>query len=115
MAAASYSACTLVVKLKLSDFTLLTRRARLPEPAMESATLYRAAKEILPRFPHGARVRLTGLAATDLIPGPPPPTLFPDPEKERNRKVDAIVSSVHARFGDAGLTRAALLRRRERS
>src|SRR6185436_9160378 len=61
------SARTVVVKLKLHDFTLLTRRVTLPAPASDTKTLHDACITLLDRFPlEGARVRLTGVAVQEL-------------------------------------------------
>ena len=57
----------MVVKLKLHDFTLLTRRMTLQAPVSDTRTLHDACLELLERFPlEGARVRLTGVSAQDL-------------------------------------------------
>ena len=112
--AAGYSARTVVLKIKLADFSLHTRRRRLPEPVMDSRALFEAARELLDQGLPPGPVRLTGLAAADLSAGPPPLLLFPDEGRERHRKLDAVVAAVHARFGDGGVTRAALLGRPRR-
>src|SRR4029079_11849948 len=58
---------TVVVKLKYADFSLLSRRSALPEPASDTRTLHDACVKLLDRFPlDGARIRLTGVAAQDL-------------------------------------------------
>jgi DNA polymerase IV len=54
------------LKIKLADFTLLTRRMTLAEPTDDGQALYRAAAELLARETLPRRVRLTGVAAHDL-------------------------------------------------
>ncbi len=56
------------LKLKLSDFTLLTRQITLAEPTDDGQALYRAAAELLAREQLPRRVRLTGVSAQDLSP-----------------------------------------------
>ncbi|MBN1652927.1 MAG: DNA polymerase IV, partial [Deltaproteobacteria bacterium] len=54
-------------------------------------------------------IRLVGVAASDLLEGPPPPTLFPDERTERRRRLQQVTTELHDRFGSKGITRAALL------
>jgi DNA polymerase-4 len=107
------SARTVVVKLKYADFTLLTRRTTLPEPASDTRTLHDACLALLGRFPlalTGARVRLTGVAAHDLGPASGrQPTLFPDREASRRREVEAVLLGAKDRFGGHPITFASLL------
>lgn len=107
-----------VVKIKLHDFTLLTRRKTLELPASDTRTIHEACLELLARFPlDGARVRLTGVTTQDLGPHEEPvqPSLFRedrDVRHERRRRVEDVLSSVRRRFGgeSAGpLTFATLL------
>ena len=51
------------LKLKLSDFSLLTRQTTLAEPTDDGQSLYRAAAELLARLQLRQRVRLTGVSA----------------------------------------------------
>ena len=101
----------IVVKLKYADFTLLTRRTLLPEPASDTQTLHAAAVALLDRFPlDGVRVRLTGVSAFDLGPaGGTQPTLFPDEAAARRRHVESVLLSAKGRFGGQALTFATLL------
>lgn len=100
-----------VVKLKLHDFTLLTRRMVLPAPASDTRTIHAAALVLLDRFPlAGARVRLTGVAAHDLGPAQAAqPSLFRDEQQERRRELEALLLRAKARFGDTPITFATLL------
>jgi len=111
MTAAGLAAGAVMVKLKLADFTLLTRRTTLPAPASDTRTIHDACLVLLDRFPLArARVRLTGVAAQDL--GPVEPTqrgLFRDRVAERRREVEGVLLQARRRFGDAPITFASLL------
>lgn len=101
-----------VVKLKYHDFTLLTRRTTLPEPASDTKTLHDACRELLSRFPlDGARIRLTGVAAHELRPagGEPQPSLFPDVAKRRRAELEHVLLRAKDRFGGTAITRASLM------
>ncbi len=103
------------VKLKYADFTLRSRQMKLPEPVDDTDSIYAAALSLLDRFPSDARgVRLTGVAVGALEQGPPPRTLFPDERRERQSRIEHAVAELEDRFGDRGVTRAALLGRKER-
>lgn len=100
-----------VVKLKYADFTLLTRRTTLDEPASDTRTLHDACLALLDRFPlERARVRLTGVAAADLMPkGSGQPVLFPDRAQAKRRDLEAVLLSSKKRFGGRPITFATLL------
>ncbi|MBS2019730.1 MAG: DNA polymerase IV [Deltaproteobacteria bacterium] len=104
------TARAVMVKLKYADFTLLTRRKTLEEPASDTTTLYEAALELLERFPlRGARVRLTGVAAQELGEGAAQPTLFPDAAAARRRSLEGVLLGAKDRFGGQAITFATLL------
>ncbi len=107
---AGLSGSVVSTKLKYADFTLRTRQKRLAEPVDDTDSIYEAAVSLLDRFPRGVKgVRLTGVAVSDLRPGPPPAVLFPDEKKVRRTKVERAVAELESRFGVGGITRAALL------
>jgi DNA polymerase-4 len=98
------------VKLKYADFTLLTRRTTLGEPASDTTTLHDVCLELLERFPlRGARVRLTGVSAQDIGPGAPQPTLFPDRAAQRRRGLESVLLNAKGRYGGQPITFATLL------
>lgn len=100
----------LTVKVKYADFTLKTRAMKLYEPINDTDAIFTAAKELLDRFELGhKRVRLTGVAATHLVPHDGAPVLFPDPKHARGKKIEAATQALRERFGHKTLTRAALL------
>ena len=107
---AGLTAGAIVVKLKYADFTLLTRRKTLREPASDTTTLHDTSSELLERFPlDGARIRLTGVSAHDIGPGAVQPTLFPDRAAERRRGLESILLDAKGRFGGQPITFATLL------
>jgi DNA polymerase-4 len=99
-----------VVKLKLHDFTLFTRRTTLPTPASDTRTLHDACLSLLDRFSlEGARVRLTGVSAQDLSSGEAAqPSLFPDRAQARRRELEGVLLRAKERFGQP-ITFASLL------
>lgn len=100
-----------VVKLKYADFTLLSRRLTLPDPASDTRTLHDACVKLLDRFPlDGARIRLTGVAAHDLRhAADAQPVLFPDRAAERRRAAESVLLRAKDRYGGQAITFATLL------
>jgi DNA polymerase-4 len=105
-----------VVKLKYADFSLLSRRLTLPDPASDTGTLHDAAVKLLDRFPlDGARIRLTGVAVQDLqSSADAQPVLFPDRAAERRRAAESVLLRAKDRYGGQAITYATLLEEHEK-
>jgi DNA polymerase-4 len=104
--------CAYVITIKLKDanFKLFTRQKRLNEPVMDTDAIFREARRLLDGFPlKGKRIRLVGVAASELLQGQPPPTLFPDERSERRQRLQRVTTELRDRFGSKKVTRAALL------
>ena len=86
------------LKVKLADFTLITRRATLPEPTDDGQTLYHAARELLARVPATQRIRLTGVSAQDLAPASDQLALFAPPPS-RVARLNEALDRIAKRFG----------------
>ena len=69
---------TLVLKLKTSDFRILTRNRRLAQPTQRADVLMAAATPLIAREADGRLFRLIGVSVADLAPGgaADPPDLF---------------------------------------
>ena len=63
----NYVACGVSVRLKTTDFQLLTRQHRLSEPSDVTERLYSVGVELLNQFKHPGPFRLVGMAAYDLV------------------------------------------------
>ena len=110
--AASLSAASVQLKLRLEGFETLTRQAPLPRQAQEAEPLYHAVLRLLDEaLPPDRAVRLIGLTALKLS-GEQQLTLFEaEPGAERlARSLDAV----RARFGPQAILRARLLSGRQR-
>src|SRR5450631_529872 len=100
---ASRKAGVVQLKLKLADFTLLTRQQTLPQPTDDGQALYRAAMVLLQAERLTAKVRLTGVSAQSLSAGEQL-SLF-----GRDRRVgvlNATLDRIAAKFGDGAVTTA---------
>ncbi|WP_163868290.1 DNA polymerase IV [Myxococcus eversor] len=92
------------LKLKLADFTLLTRRTTLREATDDGQTLYRTALELMERSHEGKAIRLTGVSV-QLDDVPPQLGLFPA-APPRTAKLNATLDRIAERFGSKAITTA---------
>ena len=96
---------TVVLKARYPDFTTLTRSLTLPEPTNGGVEFRDAARDLLEsRLGRGRRpLRLLGVTATNLLrPGEGPVaqgSLFGEPGRERNQRLDRVLDEVAGRFG----------------
>jgi len=94
------------LKLKLADFTLLTRRRTLQEPTDDGQALYRAASALLSAERLQGKVRLTGVSAQSLLSHGGQLSLFGS--DRRVGRLNAALDRIHDKFGSAALTTADL-------
>jgi len=110
--AADAAARTVVLKIRLADFSLKTRRRTWAAAASSSRELYRRALALLEGFPLGQPVRLIGLAAAGLVAAglPRQPPLFGEQGRRSAEweRVDRAMASIQERFGDGAVGRASL-------
>jgi DNA polymerase IV len=98
------------LKVKYSDFKLITRRTTLASPTDDGQELYRAAMQLFERVPLERAVRLTGVSAQDLRGGEPQLALF-DRDAEPSGRVDRLneaLDRIAERFGSRAITTADL-------
>jgi DNA polymerase-4 len=94
------------LKVKLADFTLLTRRTTLREPTDDGQALYRSASALLRAERLQQKVRLTGVSAQSLLSHGGQLSLF-DSDR-RTGRLNAALDRIHDKFGPAVLTTADL-------
>ncbi|MDC3960298.1 DNA polymerase IV [Polyangium jinanense] len=94
-----------VLKIKLSDHTLVTRRTTLDEPTDDGQILHRAALALLDGLPMSRRVRLTGVAAHELSRGGGQLALF-DQGAQRSKRLNQVLDRIADRFGSAAVVPA---------
>lgn len=90
------------VKIRFGDFQTITRSHTLDAPTDVTETLYHAARELFNRWAETnfRSVRLVGVSAyplTDRAGGQA--EMFPDPRKEKQKKLDSTLDQITTRFG----------------
>ncbi len=107
--AAGIRAGTVAVKIRDSHFRTITRQKHLPEPSDLTEPMWRAAVELARPEVRGKKIRLLGVAATQL--GEPEQTSMFEIVDSKQRRVVNATDAVRRRFGDRAVTRASLLHR----
>ncbi|MBF8259541.1 MAG: DNA-directed DNA polymerase [Actinobacteria bacterium] len=131
---------TITLKVKYSDFTLVTRADTLNHPSDDGGELYRSVLALLPKTDAGKRpVRLLGISLSNLSAGeegkavypadpgeqlslfagaianikaPAQPTAAPpSPSPEKREKLNRAVDRIREKFGDTGISPGALRKR----
>ena len=103
---------TVILKLKHSDFTLVTRRAPLAQPSQSADPICRVATRLLDQYVVHRDIRLIGVGASGLLPVKTPVQmdLFSgEKTKDQNwEKIDRTVDRIARRFGKGVIHRASL-------
>ncbi len=106
------AASVVVLKLKMSNFVVRTRRLTLDEPVFDTTSLYEACKKLLSAWPlPELSVRLVGVSAGGLEAAGAKPRLFPNAVIERRNALERAMREASQKTG-AVLTRATLLDRK---
>lgn len=108
-----YRARTVTLKIRLANFTNLTRSRTLAAPTDLAADLYETVAELYRALPGARRrVRLIGVAATGLVPAAEDQLALL--RGERWGDVERALDRIDRRFGKGSAMPAALLGRRDR-
>ena len=115
--AKSLRAACIGIKIRRHDFRTLTRQLTLTPATQDSATIGRAARQLLDEWlshEPQARLRLLGVSASALD-SEVQPDLFASTEAVPQRKLDATLDAIRDRFGAGSVARASVLNRRRQS
>jgi DNA polymerase-4 len=103
---------TVVLKLKLADFKLLTRRTTFAPPTQSSQAIYHHAVALLENHCIVQKIRLIGLGATGFVRAEAPvqQELFGRETKPRQgwEKVDRTLETIKSKFGQDVIKRGTL-------
>lgn len=107
---------TVVLKVKLADHTLLTRRTTMPEAVQDTLAIHRAVSALLDKVELGRRgARLTGVSVTGLVRETEEQrAFFADEASDKRRALEKTLLDVRSRFGDGSLVQAGTLLGRKR-
>jgi DNA polymerase-4 len=100
----------ITLKLKTTDFRILTRRRTLGVPTQTARTLFACGRELLKAEANGRAFRLIGIGLSDLLEAAPPSDLFGDGEA-RTRATEQTVDKLRSKFGEAAVVSGRALKR----
>jgi DNA polymerase-4 len=94
------------LKIRYGDFETITRSMTLPNLTDATAELWAAARGLFDKWAFRP-VRLIGMGAERLGRGDEPALLFVDPQRERQKKLDAVADRINEKFGNRTIRRGA--------
>ena len=94
--------------VKYDDFKSVTRRRTLEESTDDGQTLYREARALLAKVDLSRAVRLTGVAAQELVGVKEQLPLFDAPAPSRASQLNAALDRITTKFGGRAITTADL-------
>jgi len=103
---------TVTLKVKYSDFTLITRSTTLPESTDDASEIYSSACTLLEKTAMGKRpVRLLGISISNLSSEPESQlSLFHEGKSPlKKTKLNTALDSIQEKFGDKGIRPGTLL------
>jgi DNA polymerase-4 len=100
------------LKLKRSDFRIITRRRTLAAPTQTSRTIYALARAMLAGEVGAARFRLIGAGLSELTGDADGLDLFAEPER-RARRSEQAIDALRARFGAQAVVSGRSLKERD--
>jgi DNA polymerase-4 len=102
---AEFATKGITLKLKTADFKLRTRSRALPATQLASR-IFEAGRDLLLRETDGARFRLIGIGASDIVPAASADEGdLIDANLQRDRKVERAIDSLRDKFGGEAVLR----------
>jgi DNA polymerase-4 len=99
-----------VLKLRKTDFSIITRRRTLAAPTQTAKLLFQVGRELLAREINGAAYRLIGIGATDLEPAGGSAADFFAGDETRALKSEKAVDALRDKFGAGAVQTGRALR-----
>lgn len=91
----------LTVKIRFGDFQTITRSTTFDVPTDLTESIYASAKALFQAWAESGfrSVRLVGISAYPLTDAQEQAELFPDPRKQKQKKLDSALDQITAKFG----------------
>lgn len=91
----------LTVKIRFGDFQTITRSTTFDAPTDVTESIYESAKALFHAWAASnfRSVRLVGVSAYPLTDAKEQAELFPDPRKQKQKKLDSALDQITAKFG----------------
>jgi DNA polymerase-4 len=100
------------LKLRRSDFRILTRRIALTDATQIADRIYRTARALLDQMPEGGRYRLIGTGISDLVPEAQADLEgdLLDPQAKARANAERATDAIRAKFGENAILKGRALR-----
>ena len=92
------------LKIRYGDFKTINRSATLESATDATAELWKASLALFEAW-RFEPVRLIGMAAERLVLGEGQMNLFADPNRQKQRKLDAVAAQINRKFGKRAIRR----------
>jgi len=102
------------LKLRATDFRIVTRRKTLPVPTQTAKTLFAVGRELLAREADGRPWRLVGIGIADLIEAEAAGADFFAGDERRALAGERTIDQLRARFGAQAVTSGRILRLKDK-
>jgi len=102
------------LKLRTTDFRIVTRRKTLPDPTQTAKTLFAVGRELLAREADGRPWRLIGIGVADLVEAEAAAADFFAGDERRALAGERTIDQLRARFGAEAVTSGRILRLKEK-
>ena len=102
------------LKLRTTDFRILTRRRTIAVPTQTARTLFAVGRELLAREATGRPYRLIGIGMAELIEAGAVEDDFFAGDEQRALKGEQTLDAIRARFGAGAVTSGRIFRKRGR-
>lgn len=113
--AAGLAGRVVTLKLKTSDFRLITRRKALALPTQTAKTIFAVARSLLAAETQGRRWRLIGVGLAELVDAQTVESDFFADEEQRALLGERTMDAIRAKFGSQAVTSGRALRSKTRS
>jgi DNA polymerase-4 len=108
--AAGIAGRVVTLKLRATDFRIVTRRRTLPVATQTARTLFKVGRELLAREADGRPWRLIGIGIADLVEADQAGADFFAAEETKALASERSIDAIRARFGKGAVTSARLLK-----
>jgi DNA polymerase-4 len=115
MRAGSVAGGVATLKLKTSDFKLITRRRTLAVPCQSAKTLFNTASALLASEVRGQTFRLIGVGLSDLIDATEAPSDLFGAEEAQARTQEKVIDGLRAKFGQGAVISGRALKLRPKT
>lgn len=103
---------TVTLKLRRSDFRIVTRRCSLPDATQIADRIYRTARALFDQMPPGGSYRLVGVGISDLVPEAQADLEgdLLDPQASARARAERATDAIRAKFGENAILKGRALR-----